>query len=83
MTAWEILTGNSTLQTGTAWEHLNNQAGGGTTVVQATDVITAQLATVSAGAVLSTLAVTAKAEDITATAKAVVLSATAELLTNA
>ena len=28
-TAWEILKSNSTLQSGTAWEHLNNQAGGG------------------------------------------------------
>ena len=27
-TAWEILTGNSTLPSGTAWEHLNNQQGG-------------------------------------------------------
>lgn len=28
MTAWEILTGNSTLLSGTAWDHLNNQGGG-------------------------------------------------------
>ncbi len=35
MTAWEILTGNSTLSSGTAWEHLNNQeTGGGGTVVE-------------------------------------------------
>lgn len=27
-TAWELLTGNSTLQTGTAWEHLNAQKQG-------------------------------------------------------
>lgn len=29
MTAWEILTGNSTLLSGTAWDHLNNQNGDG------------------------------------------------------
>jgi hypothetical protein len=34
MTAWEILTGNSTLSSGTAWEHLNNQETGGGTVVE-------------------------------------------------
>ena len=28
MTAWEMLTGNSTLSSGTAWDHLNNQTGG-------------------------------------------------------
>lgn len=28
MTAWQILTGNSTLPSGTAWQHLNNQQGG-------------------------------------------------------
>lgn len=30
MTAWEILTTGSTLPTGTAWDHLNAQGGGGT-----------------------------------------------------
>ena len=35
-TAWEVLKSNSTLVSGTAWEHLNNQAGGdGGTVVHA------------------------------------------------
>jgi hypothetical protein len=29
MTAWEILTGNSSLPSGTAWQHLNAQQGGG------------------------------------------------------
>lgn len=29
MDAWETLTGNSTLPSGDAWEHLNNQTGGG------------------------------------------------------
>ncbi len=29
MDAWEILYDNSTLTTGDAWEHLNNQEGGG------------------------------------------------------
>ena len=29
MTAWEILTAGSTLPNGTAWDHLNAQAGGG------------------------------------------------------
>lgn len=29
MTAWEILTAGSTLPTGTAWDHLNAQGGGG------------------------------------------------------
>jgi hypothetical protein len=29
MRAWDILVSNSTLQTGTAWEHLNNQLGDG------------------------------------------------------
>jgi hypothetical protein len=28
-TAWEVLKQNSTLVSGTAWEHLNNQEGGG------------------------------------------------------
>lgn len=28
-TAWDILTTNSTLPFGTAWEHLNNQSGAG------------------------------------------------------
>jgi len=28
-TAWEVLKSNSTLLSGTAWDHLNNQAGGG------------------------------------------------------
>jgi hypothetical protein len=28
MTAWEILLENSTIQVGTAWDHLNNQGGG-------------------------------------------------------
>lgn len=35
MTAWEILTGNSTLSSGTAWQHLNNQeAGGGDVIIE-------------------------------------------------
>ena len=34
MTAWEILTGNSTLSSGTAWQHLNNQEAGGGTVIE-------------------------------------------------
>lgn len=29
MTAWSILTGNSSLPSGTAWQHLNAQQGGG------------------------------------------------------
>ncbi len=29
MDAWDILTGNSSLITGDAWEHLNAQEGGG------------------------------------------------------
>ena len=29
MTAWQILTGNSSLISGTAWQHLNAQQGGG------------------------------------------------------
>lgn len=29
MTAWTTLIANSTLQTGTAWQHLQNQQGGG------------------------------------------------------
>lgn len=29
MTAWEILIAGSTLQSGTAWQHLNAQGGGG------------------------------------------------------
>ena len=29
MTAWEILTAGSTLPSGTAWQHLNAQGGGG------------------------------------------------------
>jgi len=31
-TAWDILLENSTLQVGTAWEHLNNQLGDGQVV---------------------------------------------------
>jgi hypothetical protein len=33
MDAWEILISNSTLQSGDVWEHLNNQTGGGGSVV--------------------------------------------------
>ena len=29
MTAWQILTAGSSLPSGTAWQHLNAQAGGG------------------------------------------------------
>lgn len=29
MTAWELLVAHSSLETGTAWEHLNAQVGGG------------------------------------------------------
>jgi len=29
-TAWEVLITNSTIPSGTAWEHLNNQGGAGT-----------------------------------------------------
>lgn len=29
MTAWELLTEHSSLEAGTAWEHLNSQVGGG------------------------------------------------------
>lgn len=29
MTAWDLLTANSTLETGAAWEHLQAQGGGG------------------------------------------------------
>lgn len=29
MTAWSVLTGNSSLPSGTAWQHLNAQQGGG------------------------------------------------------
>lgn len=29
MTAWEVLTNNSSLPSGTAWQHLNSQQGGG------------------------------------------------------
>lgn len=29
MTAWEVLTSNSSLPSGTAWQHLNAQQGGG------------------------------------------------------
>lgn len=38
MTAWQILTANSTLPSGTAWQHLNNQAGGGVVVNDGIDV---------------------------------------------
>ena len=31
MDAWETLISNSTLSSGDAWEHLNNQSGGGIT----------------------------------------------------
>ena len=31
MTAWESLIAGSTIQSGTAWEHLNAQGGGGST----------------------------------------------------
>lgn len=30
-TAWQVLTSQSLLQSGTAWEHLNNQVGGNNT----------------------------------------------------
>lgn len=29
MTAWQVLTSNSSLPSGTAWQHLNAQQGGG------------------------------------------------------
>ena len=29
MTAWQVLTNNSSLTSGTAWQHLNAQQGGG------------------------------------------------------
>lgn len=29
MTAWQVLTNNSSLSSGTAWQHLNAQQGGG------------------------------------------------------
>ena len=32
MTAWALLIANSSLESGTAWEHLNNQQGGTTYV---------------------------------------------------
>lgn len=34
MTAWEVLTANSSLPSGTAWAHLNAQQGGGPITVQ-------------------------------------------------
>lgn len=33
MTAWQRLIARSTLATGTAWEHLTNQGGGGASIV--------------------------------------------------
>lgn len=41
MTAWEALLLHSTLQSGTAWQHLQNQqgGGGGTTVLVVNDGI--------------------------------------------
>lgn len=39
MDAWEILTSNSTLLTGDAWEHLNAQGGsGGTYMIENIDI---------------------------------------------
>lgn len=43
MTAWTLLTAHSSLTTGTAWNHLNNQTGGGSGVIintGATSVVT-------------------------------------------
>jgi hypothetical protein len=34
-TAWQALTANSTLTSGTAWEHLNAQGGGSDVVIHA------------------------------------------------
>lgn len=36
MTAWQLLTENSTLLSGTAWQHLNNQGGGGEVIINTT-----------------------------------------------
>jgi hypothetical protein len=36
MNAWELLTEHSSLSSGTAWEHLNNQVGGSGEVVVGT-----------------------------------------------
>ena len=35
MTAWELLVAHSSLESGTAWEHLNAQVGGGAVPGQA------------------------------------------------
>lgn len=47
MTAWEILTSNSTLPSGTAWQHLNSQGGGGGSGVIVNDGIDVEVNTMN------------------------------------
>jgi hypothetical protein len=67
VTTWERLVANSTLGSGTAWQHLQNQrngtGGGGTTVIYINDGITVELVEMELVAQLSDDGIAVDLED--------------------
>ncbi len=55
MTAWDILIANSSLPSGTAWEHLNSQVGGTKTFYEETHIVLEKDLTVTLTSDLSTV----------------------------
>jgi hypothetical protein len=86
MDAWEILAGNSTIEEGDAWEHLNAQGGGGgsgPTIIIGGD-LTADLGPMATSADAgSALSADLISQTIEADAAGEVLSATINQITTA
>ena len=68
MDAWETLTGNSTLPSGDAWEHFNNQqaGGGGGETVFLLGPATAECNTIATAQVMAALSANVNNEQLTA-----------------
>lgn len=56
MIAWDVLTANSSLADGSAWDHLNAQEGGGEIVINVANGIITELSKVAALVELKTIA---------------------------
>lgn len=67
MIAWDVLTANSSLSDGDAWEHLNAQEGGGEIVVNVANGIRSAMNKIEVYASLETLAASVEISVITGT----------------